>query len=64
MADPLADLSNKGVSVWLDDLSRQLLVSGSPADLAANDHVVGVTTNPAIFAKGDHRQRRVRGSNA
>jgi len=51
MADPLADLSNKGVSVRLDDLSRQRLVSGSLADLAANDHVVGVTTNPAIFAK-------------
>ena len=50
MADPLADLSNKGVSVWLDDLSRQRLVSGSLADLTANDHVVGVTTNPAIFA--------------
>jgi transaldolase len=51
MADPLADLSNKGVSIWLDDLSRQRLVSGSLADLAANDHVVGVTTNPTIFAK-------------
>jgi len=51
MADPLADLSNKGVSVRLDDLSRPRLVSGSLADLAANDHVVGVTTNPAIFAK-------------
>jgi transaldolase len=51
MADPLADLSNKGVSIWLDDLSRQRLVSGSLADLAANYHVVGVTTNPTIFAK-------------
>jgi transaldolase len=51
MADPLAELSNRGVSIWLDDLSRQRLVSGSLADLAAHDHVVGVTTNPTIFAK-------------
>jgi transaldolase len=39
------------VSIWLDDLSRQRLVSGTLADLAANYHVVGVTTNPTIFAK-------------
>ena len=47
----MADLSNKGVSIWLDDLSRQRLVTGALADLVAHDHVVGVTTNPAIFAK-------------
>ena len=51
MADPLADLSTNGVSIWLDDLSRGRLASGSLARLVANDHVVGVTTNPAIFAK-------------
>ena len=51
MADPLTDLSNRGVSIWLDDLSRQRLTTGSLADLVARDHVVGVTTNPAIFAK-------------
>ncbi|MGH3229673.1 MAG: transaldolase [Streptosporangiaceae bacterium] len=51
MADPLTDLSAKGVSIWLDDLSRQRLVTGSLADLVAHDHVVGVTTNPTIFAK-------------
>jgi len=51
MDDPLADLSNKGVSIWLDDLSRQRLTTGSLADLVAHDHVVGVTTNPTIFAK-------------
>ena len=51
MADPLTDLTNNAVSIWLDDLSRQRLVSGSLADLVAHDHVVGVTTNPAIFAK-------------
>lgn len=51
MNDPLTDLSNAGVSIWLDDLSRERLVSGSLADLAARDHVVGVTTNPSIFAR-------------
>ena len=40
-----------GVSIWLDDLSRQRLVTGSLAGLVAHDHVVGVTTNPTIFAK-------------
>jgi transaldolase len=51
MTDPLAALSNAGVSIWLDDLSRERLVSGSLADLAAHDHVTGVTTNPSIFEK-------------
>ena len=51
MTDNLAALSQAGVSIWLDDLSRQRLTTGSLADLVARDHVVGVTTNPAIFAK-------------
>ncbi|MBO0832591.1 MAG: transaldolase, partial [Actinobacteria bacterium] len=51
MADALAELSNNGVSIWLDDLSRERLATGSLADLAANRHVAGVTTNPTIFAK-------------
>ena len=51
MADQLADLSSRGVSIWLDDLSRDRLTSGSLASLVARDHVAGVTTNPAIFAK-------------
>ena len=51
MADPLDELSSRGVSVWLDDLSRQRLTTGSLAGLVARDHVVGVTTNPTIFAK-------------
>jgi transaldolase len=51
MNDALKTLSEAGVSIWLDDLSRERLVSGSLADLAARDHVVGVTTNPSIFAK-------------
>jgi len=51
MTDNLAALTNAGVSIWLDDLSRDRLVSGSLAELAAHDHVSGVTTNPSIFAK-------------
>jgi transaldolase len=51
MTDPLADLTRRGVSIWLDDLSRGRLTSGSLARLVACDHVAGVTTNPAIFAK-------------
>ncbi|MCV7081925.1 transaldolase family protein, partial [Mycolicibacterium insubricum] len=45
----LAALSQAGVSVWLDDLSRERLQSGNLADLVATRSVVGVTTNPSIF---------------
>jgi transaldolase len=44
-------LSGAGVSVWLDDLSRERLKSGSLAALIAEKNVVGVTTNPTIFQK-------------
>ncbi|WP_166984727.1 transaldolase [Canibacter zhoujuaniae] len=43
-------LSAAGVSVWLDDLSRTSLADGTLARLIADTNVVGVTTNPAIFA--------------
>ncbi|HEV2635246.1 MAG TPA: transaldolase [Actinocrinis sp.] len=48
--DPLTDLSAAGVSVWLDDLSRELLAGGGLRKLVDRRHVVGVTTNPTIFA--------------
>jgi transaldolase len=51
MSDALADLSAAGVAVWLDDLSRERLRSGSLAALVRDKHVVGVTTNPSIFQK-------------
>jgi transaldolase len=64
MTDPLADLSSRGVSIWLDDLSRRRLTTGSLADLVAHDHVVGVTTNPTIFARaiagGDAYAKQIR----
>ncbi|MFI6062658.1 transaldolase [Streptomyces sp. NPDC051286] len=47
--DPLKSLSDEGVSIWLDDLSRKRIESGNLADLIENSHVVGVTTNPSIF---------------
>ncbi|RDI67282.1 transaldolase [Nocardia pseudobrasiliensis] len=47
--EKLAELSAAGVSVWLDDLSRDRIRSGSLADLIATHSVVGVTTNPTIF---------------
>ncbi|MGH3872714.1 MAG: transaldolase [Pseudonocardiaceae bacterium] len=48
--DTLQALSDAGVSIWLDDLSRQRVNSGNLADLIRHRHVVGVTSNPTIFA--------------
>jgi transaldolase len=50
MGNALADISKAGVAVWLDDLSRERLQSGSLKKLIESDYVVGVTTNPSIFA--------------
>jgi transaldolase len=47
----LAALSAAGVSVWLDDLSRQRLQSGNLQELIDTKGIVGVTTNPSIFQK-------------
>ena len=59
----LAALSAAGVSVWLDDLSRERLQTGNLADLIATKSVVGVTTNPSIFqaalSKGDAYDEQV-----
>ncbi|MFT9231697.1 MAG: transaldolase [Bifidobacterium sp.] len=43
--------SDSGVSIWLDDLSRTRIESGSLQKLIAKKNVVGVTTNPSIFQK-------------
>jgi transaldolase len=48
-ATPTAQLSEAGVSIWLDDLSRGRLSSGSLQKLIDEKNVVGVTTNPSIF---------------
>lgn len=47
----LTALSESGVSIWLDDLSRQRITSGNLAELINDYAVVGVTSNPTIFAK-------------
>ncbi|MFD9390912.1 transaldolase [Streptomyces sp. NPDC060000] len=48
-AGALDRLSEEGVSIWLDDLSRERIASGNLAELVRTKNVVGVTTNPSIF---------------
>ncbi len=61
--DPLADLTSAGVSLWLDDLSRERIRSGNLAELIATRQISGVTTNPTIFAlalsKGEAYEEQV-----
>jgi transketolase/transaldolase len=53
--DVLGQLSEAGVSVWLDDISRDRLRTGNLQELIDDYHVVGVTSNPTIFAHAlDH----------
>ena len=47
----LHELSEHGVSVWIDSLSREMLETGELARLMSDDAVVGVTSNPTIFQK-------------
>lgn len=49
--DTLRQLTDEGVAIWLDDMSRGRLTTGNLADLVRDKHVVGVTTNPTIFQK-------------
>ncbi|WP_210502350.1 transaldolase [Nocardioides xinjiangensis] len=64
MSDRLKALADAGVSIWLDDLSRERLETGNLADLVRDKHVVGVTSNPAIFqsalADGERYDAQVR----
>jgi len=57
MSEILKKLSEQGVSIWLDDISRERLRTGNLQSLIRDKHVVGVTSNPTIFAsalsKGD-----------
>ncbi len=61
----LARLRDAGVSIWLDDLSRERIETGNLAELVKNKSVVGVTTNPTIFAAaiadGERYDDQVRG---
>lgn len=51
MANALQQLAETGVALWLDDLSRGRIQSGELARLVEHSGVVGITTNPTIFAK-------------
>jgi transaldolase len=63
MTDALKRLTSEGVAIWLDDLSRKRISSGDLGELLDQQHVVGVTTNPAIFQKaisgGDGYEQQV-----
>src|ERR1700683_3157274 len=48
--DVLAQLTEAGVAVWLDDISRERLATGNLEKLMRDMHVRGVTSNPTIFA--------------
>jgi transaldolase len=51
MGKALTDIAAAGVAVWLDDLSRTRIHSGSLARSVEQGEIVGITTNPTIFAK-------------
>ena len=65
MTDHLKELSAQGVSIWLDDLFRPLITSGGLQRLIDTSCVVGVTTNPSIFAaalsQGDSYNEQIKG---
>jgi len=51
MKSPLSRLQEYGQSIWLDTISRQLIVTGDFQRLVEEDNVSGVTSNPTIFDK-------------
>jgi transaldolase len=51
MSQALNDLAAAKVSVWLDDLSRPRIQTGGLAGMVDRGEIVGITTNPTIFAK-------------
>jgi len=65
MTNHLKELSAVGVSIWLDDLNRPLISSGGLQELVDHSSVVGVTTNPSIFAaalsQGDAYDDQIKG---
>ncbi len=51
MANPPVDVQKLGQSIWMDNLSRDIIRSGELKRLIDEDGVVGITTNPSIFEK-------------
>ncbi|WP_424531642.1 transaldolase [Sphaerisporangium viridialbum] len=64
MSENLKRLTDHGVSIWLDDISRERLRTGNLESLIRDKYVVGVTSNPTIFAsalaKGDAYDAQLR----
>src|ERR1700722_13094945 len=64
MSDVIEQITAAGVSIWLDDISRNRLTTGNLASLIKDFHVVGVTSNPTIFAnalaKGDAYETQIK----
>ncbi|MBF2098338.1 MAG: transaldolase [Gloeomargaritaceae cyanobacterium C42_A2020_066] len=50
-ANPLLTIVDYGQSVWMDNLSRDLIVSGQLQALLQSRGIRGITSNPAIFQK-------------
>lgn len=51
MKNPLIELEKFGQSVWLDNISRDILIKGNLKKLRDEDGLKGVTSNPSIFQK-------------
>src|SRR5277367_3158255 len=64
MSDVLKEITAAGVSIWLDDISRNRLTTGNLASLIKDFEVRGVTSNPTIFAnalaKGDAYEAQIK----
>ena len=50
-SNPLQQLGERGQSVWLDYISRELVTGGDLERMIAEDNVTGLTSNPTIFQK-------------
>lgn len=55
--DRLGELTGRGVSIWLDSISRDRLAGGGLAALVRDSHVTGVTSNPTIFEQAISERR-------
>ena len=51
MSNPLREIEALGQSIWIDNISRQLLDDGIMRRLIEEDGISGVTSNPTIFEK-------------
>ncbi len=47
----LLEIKKYGQSIWMDNLSRDIVQSGELKDLVENKGICGITSNPAIFEK-------------